>query len=71
MPREWSKWLLAIGTAASIGIGGWYGKTVWSYEGRITRVETKVEGLHETMQDVKKLVERVDRRLERLVDRSR
>ena len=66
----WKGWLLAALTAASMGTGGWYGKTVWStqvvHAERITRTEARVDALHETLQDMKRTLERVDRRIERL-----
>ena len=65
------KWLFGIMTAGSLAMGGWYGKVVWSHENRITRTETRVEAIHETLQDIKNTLTRVDRRTERLWERAR
>lgn len=65
----WRGWLLGFLTVVSMAVGGWYGSTVWTTQSahaeRITRTETRVDSLHETLKEVKTAVERVNRRLER------
>mgnify|MGYP001584859961 CR=1 FL=1 len=71
----WRTWMMGALMAASMGVGGWYGKTVWatqsSHAERITRSETRIDAVHETLQDMKRTLERVDRRTERLWERAR
>ena len=71
----WRGWLLGFLTVVSMAVGGWYGSTVWSTQSahaeRITRAETRVDALHETLVDMKKTLDRVDRRMERLWERAR
>ena len=71
----WRGWLLGVLTLISMAVGGWAGKTVWaaqfSHAERITRTETRMDALHETLGDMKKTLDRVDRRMERLWEHTR
>ena len=57
--------------AVAAWVGGWYGKVVWSHESRITKAETRLEGVHETLNYMKNTLLRIDKRTERLWERAR
>lgn len=71
----WRGWLIGTLMAMSMGVGGWYGKTVWATQAnhaeRISRAEARIDAIHDTLGDIKKTLERVDRRMERAWDHQR
>lgn len=60
----WSKWLLGLFAAMLLGLAGWGGSTVIATSARVTRVETQHE-------DLGPRLERMENKLDRLIQRTR
>jgi hypothetical protein len=62
-------WLVTIALGAAISFAGWVATSIYADSNRITRVETRTEGLKESVDSVERKVDRIDRKLDRLIER--
>ena len=56
------RWLIGVGTAVLLAFSGWLGMGYVSHGERLTKTETRVDGLQDSLT-------RIERKIDRLMDR--